>query len=64
MRPADINRTKRALDHIDRAMKQMDGIRYENVSSEEYTLRQSVNRHLQDTKWVMEDLVRIGGGTL
>lgn len=64
MKPADINRTKRALDHIERAQKQMDGIRWDNISYDETTLKQGINRHLQDTKKVMETLIRIGGGTL
>jgi hypothetical protein len=62
MRPADINRAKRALDHLEAAMTQLRSIKYENLSGQDYTLKQSVVRQIQEAKWVTEDFIRIGGG--
>ena len=62
MRPADINRAKRALDHLEAAMTQLQSIKWENLSSQDYTLKQSVVRHIQESKWAAEAFIRIGGG--
>lgn len=62
MRPADINRAHRALEHIDAAMKQLDGIKWENCPSQDYDLKLSVVHRLQDARYAAEDLIRIGGG--
>lgn len=62
MRPADINRAHRALEHIEAALKQLDGIKWENLTNQDYEMKQSVVRRLQDAKWSAEDFIRIGGG--
>ena len=62
MRQPDINRAKRALEHVEAAMTLLESIKWENVSGEEYTLKQSCNRLLKDTEGTIQDLVRIGGG--
>ena len=64
MRQPDINRAKRALEHVEAAMTLLESIKWENVSGEEYTLKQSCNRLLKDTEGTIQDLVRIGGGKI
>ena len=48
MRQPDINRAKRALEHVEAAMTLLESIKWENVSGEEYTLKQSCNRLLKE----------------
>lgn len=62
MRQPDINRARRALEHVEAAMTQLEGIKWENVSGDEYTLKQSCNRLLKDSEGTIQDLIRIGGG--
>lgn len=62
MRQPDINRARRALEHVEAAMTQLEGIKWENISGEEYTLKQSCNRLLKDSEGSIQDLIRIGGG--
>ena len=62
MRQPDINRARRALEHVEAAMTQLEGIKWENVSGDEYTLKQSCNRLLKDSEGTRQDLIRIGGG--
>lgn len=62
MRQPDINRARRALEHVEAAMTQLEGIKWENISGEEYTLKQSCNRLLKDSEGTIQDLIRIGGG--
>ena len=50
MRQPDINRARRALEHVEAAMTQLEGIKWENVSGDEYTLKQSCNRLLKDSE--------------
>ena len=62
MRPADINRARRVLDHIQEARKTLDTIKYENLSGQDYALKRSVVQRLQEAQWTAEDFIRIGGG--
>lgn len=62
MRPADINRAKKCLEHIKAAQTLLDSIKWENLGERESALKQSVVGHLIETKWTAEDLIRIGGG--
>lgn len=62
MRQPDINRARRALEHVEAAMTQLEGIKWENISGDEYTLKQSCNRLLKDSEGTIQDLIRIGGG--
>lgn len=43
-------------------MTQLQSIKWENLSSQDYTLKQSVVRHIQESKWAAEAFIRIGGG--
>lgn len=64
MRPADINRARRALEHLDAASTQLAGIKWDNLTGQDYALKQSVVRKIQEAKWSAEDFIRIGGGQL
>ena len=50
------------MDHLEAAMTQLQSIKWENLSSQDYTLKQSVVRHIQESKWAAEAFIRIGGG--
>lgn len=62
MRPADINRARKALEHIKAAQTLLNSIKWENIGAQESAVRSSVLNHIIQTKWTAEDLIRIGGG--
>ena len=64
MRPADINRAKKALEHIKAAQTLISNIKWVNLPGDEYGIKQSLVNHLLATKWSAEDLIRIGGGQI
>lgn len=64
MRPADINRARRALEHLDMANTQLAGIKWDNLTGQDYALKQSLVLKIQAARWTAEDFIRIGGGQL
>lgn len=62
MRPADINRAKKALEHIKAAQTLIHSIKWENLTGQDYALKQTLDNHLLACQWSAEDFIRIGGG--
>lgn len=64
MRPADVNRAKRALEHLEAAQTQLNSIKWDNLTGQDYALKRSLTDKIQEAKWAAEDFIRIGGGNL
>lgn len=62
MRPADINRAKKCLEHLKAADTLLHSIKWENVSSLESEIIRSLVDNIQVCRWKAEDIIRLGGG--
>ena len=60
MRPADENRVKKAIAHLEAAKTVLESIKYENLDSMQARFRSSAYENIQNTKWNLEDLLRYG----
>ena len=60
MRPADENRVKKAIAHLEAAQTVLESIKYENLDSMQAHFRSSAYENIQNTKWNLEDLLRYG----
>lgn len=61
MRTADDNRIKRSIAKLKEIRQILKSIKWENLSSGEYALLQSVNRRAEDFEWSLTDLFNESG---
>lgn len=62
MRTADINRIKKARNHIKDIQMLLAGIKWENVTSKEWDLVGSANDKAQELGWALGDIQTVGEG--
>lgn len=57
MRPADINRVKKAKEHLKAATTLLTSIKWENVSAMEYDFILQTKGAIRDADWHLDDIL-------
>ena len=60
MRPADENRVKKAIAHLDAARTILESVKYENLAGMQCNFRRSAYDNIQNTKWNLQDILNYG----
>lgn len=60
MRAPDLNRVKRAQEHLDAAKTQLRSIKWENISVGEYELLRKALDEAKELDFRLQDIVTVG----
>lgn len=59
MRQPDINRARKALQHIEAARTVLGNIKWENVTTQEYELKQQALFNMETVTFYLNDMLNI-----